>query len=76
VLWLDEAIVYKQPKMPDFKVSTREFSAEAGRWMLGDSDSWGYDDQDKKAEIKFTQPINPDPVRAIAKTLGRSSISD
>jgi hypothetical protein len=44
--------------------------------MLGDSDSWGYDDQDKKAEIKFTQPINPDPVRAIAKTLGRNSVSD
>jgi hypothetical protein len=69
VLWLDEALVYKETKMPDFKVSTREFSAEGARWRLGDSDAWGYDDQDKKAEIKFVQPIDQDPIKAMAKTL-------
>lgn len=42
VLWEDEASVYKNPKVPDFKVSTQEFSAEAGRWRLGDEDSWSY----------------------------------
>jgi hypothetical protein len=28
--------------MPDFKVSTKEFAAEAGRWRLGDEDDWSY----------------------------------
>jgi len=43
VLWLDEALVAKSPKIPDFKVSTQEFSAESGRWELGDEDSWNYE---------------------------------
>jgi hypothetical protein len=75
ILWLDDALVYREPKTPDFKVSTQEYSAEAGRWGLGNEDSWNYDAQDKKAEIKFVQPINPDPVTAIARTI-KSSISD
>ena len=54
VLWLDEALVAKSPKIPDFKVSTQEFSAESGRWKLGDEDSWNYEptpkvDNPKKA---------------------------
>jgi hypothetical protein len=71
VLWEDEALVFKTPKMPDFKVSTKEFSAEAGRWKLGDEDSWSYDEQDAKAEKKFLRPINPDPVKAIAREVHR-----
>jgi hypothetical protein len=48
VLWLDEAVVAKEPKMPNFKVSTKEFSAEGGRWNLGDEDSWTYDPEKNK----------------------------
>jgi hypothetical protein len=76
VLWLDEAIVAKEPKMPDFKVSTKEFSAESGRWNLGDEDSWNYDKQDASAQEKFLRPINPDPIRAMGAAIKKSSISD
>lgn len=44
VLWEDEALVYREPKIPNFKVSTQEYSAEAGRWKLGDEDSWSYEE--------------------------------
>jgi hypothetical protein len=47
VLWEDEALVYREPKIPDFKVSTKEFSAEAGRWRLGDNDDWSYGEKKK-----------------------------
>jgi hypothetical protein len=69
ILWLDEALVYKETKMPDFKVSTKEFAAEGARWQLGAEDSWNYEAQDAKAEKKFVQPLNPDPITALAKTL-------
>jgi hypothetical protein len=52
VLWLDEAIVAKEPKMPNFKVSTKEFSAEGGRWGLGDEDSWTYEPAQNKEKAK------------------------
>lgn len=43
IIWMDEATVFKNPKMPDFKVSTHLFSAENERWAgLGDVDSWNY----------------------------------
>jgi hypothetical protein len=48
VLWQDEALVFKNRKIPDFKVSTQEFSAESGRWALGDSDSWDYSKKEEK----------------------------
>jgi hypothetical protein len=48
VLWQDEALVFKNRKTPDFKVSTQEFSAESGRWALGDSDSWDYSKKEEK----------------------------
>jgi hypothetical protein len=76
VLWLDEALVYKETKIPDFKVSTKEFSAEGGRWRLGGEDSWNYDEQDAKAQEKFLRPINPDPIRAMGAAIKKSSISD
>jgi hypothetical protein len=76
VLWLDEALVYKETKMPDFKVSTKEFSAEEGRWKLGDSDAWGYDAQEEKALEKFLRPINPDPISALGAAIKKGSISD
>jgi hypothetical protein len=79
ILWLDEALVYRETKTPDFKVSTKEFSGEAGRWRLGNEDAWNYEEQDAKAEKKFLQPINPDPVTSMAKTLKslpKSSSSD
>jgi hypothetical protein len=48
VIWMDEATVFKNPKMPDFKVSTQLFSAEGERWAaLGDEDSWNYSKKEK-----------------------------
>jgi len=76
VLWLDEALVYKETKTPDFKVSTKEFSAESGRWKLGGEDSWDYEEQEAKALQKFLRPINPDPISAMGAAIKKSSISD
>lgn len=44
IIWMDESTVSKNPKIPDFKVSTQLFTAEGDRWGgLGDLDSWSYD---------------------------------
>jgi hypothetical protein len=79
ILWDDEGLVFKQTKIPDFKVSTIEYSAEGERFSsLGDNDTWNYEepkfitkagDDDAAAEAMFTKPINPDPVTRIAKAL-------
>jgi len=79
ILWDDEALVHRNKKIPDFRVSTIEFSAEGERFApLGDSDSWTYeepkfitkaDDDDAAAEAMFTKPINPDNVTSMARDL-------
>lgn len=44
IIWMDESTVSKNPKIPDFKVSTQLYTAEGDRWGgLGDLDSWSYD---------------------------------
>ena len=44
IIWMDESTVSKNPKIPDFKVSTQLYTAEGDRFGgLGDLDSWSYD---------------------------------
>ena len=44
IIWMDESTVSRNPKIPDFKVSTQLYTAEGDRWGgLGDIDSWSYE---------------------------------
>jgi len=44
IIWMDESTVARNPKIPDFKVSTKVYTAEGDRFGgLGDLDSWSYD---------------------------------
>lgn len=57
---------------PSLRLSGRTMMCSAIlTWKLGNEDSWSYDEQDAKAEKKFLRPINPDPVKAIAKEVHR-----